>query len=314
MSPRAQLASLAVCLLLLAAAPAILATHYIILLTLIATTSIITVGLSVVTGLAGQITLGQAAFCAFGAYGSTLLAQNSGVPMWATIPAATVISAAIGYGLGVVSLRVEGHYLALVTLAFGGIVNLALLNLPDLTGGAAGHAVESLRVFGYSVETPEALYYLSVASALLVFWAISNLVHSRWGRAFHALRQSEVAALSLGVDVRRAKAMAFGLSAGLAAFGGALQSLQTTYLDPVQFTVLASVSYLSVMVIGGLRRLSGAVIGAAIFVLMPELLGGFSTYMGLIFAVILLTIIMIAPSGIVDLVRRVRLKPVERKH
>src|ERR1700744_298358 len=100
MSPRAQLALLVVCLLLLIVAPAILATHHIILLTLIATTSIITVGLSVVTGLAGQITLGQAAFCAFGAYGSTLLAQNAGVPMWASIPAATLISAAIGDGFG----------------------------------------------------------------------------------------------------------------------------------------------------------------------------------------------------------------------
>lgn len=286
----------------LALAPQVIPTHTIILLTLIATTSIITSGLSVVTGLAGLITIGQAAFCAFGAYGSTLLTQYTGIPMWITIPFSTVVTAIIGYGLGVLCLRVEGHFLALVTLAFAGIVNLTLLNLPDITGGAVGHAVEPLSILGYVFETPDALYYLSIGAALLVFWAIANFVQSRWGRALHALRQSEIAALSLGVDVRRAKATAFGLSAGLAALGGALQSLQTTYLDPVQFTVLTGVSYLSVIVIGGLRRLSGAVIGAAIFVLMPDLLGSFKTYMGLIFAVVLLVIIMIAPTGLGDLI------------
>jgi len=296
----------------LAIGPVFLSTHAVVLLTLIATTSIIISGLSIVTGLTGQITLAQAAFCAFGAYGASLLSSYAALPMWLTIPVAAVMTAFVGYGLGVMSLRVEGHYLALVTLAFAGIVNLAILNLADLTGGAVGHAVEPFVVFGYALTSPIALYYLSTISALTVLWAVFNLIRSRWGRAFNALRQSEVAALSLGVDVRRAKAAAFGLSAGLAALGGALQSLQTTYLDPVQFTILTGVSYLSVMVIGGLGRLSGAFIGAAIFVLMPDLLGAFKTYMGLIFAVLLLAIIMVAPSGLAELVsRHRRFKPPE---
>ncbi|WP_213772264.1 branched-chain amino acid ABC transporter permease [Bradyrhizobium sp. dw_78] len=306
MDKRLMLALLIACLAALAAGPAFLSVHAIVLITLIATTSIITSGLSIVTGLAGQITLAQAAFCAFGAYGASLMSSYAGVPMWVTIPVATVITAFIGYGLGVASLRVEGHYLALVTLAFAGIVNLGILNLADLTGGAVGHAVEPFVFFGYSLTSPTQLYYLSMISALIVLWGVFNLIRSRWGRAFSALRQSEVASLSLGVDVRRAKAVAFGLSAGLAALGGALQSLQTTYLDPVQFTVLTGVSYLSVMVIGGLGRLSGAIIGAAIFVLLPDLLGAFKTYMGLIFAVLLLGIIMVAPSGLGDLVSRHR--------
>lgn len=290
----------------LAAGPALLSAHAIVLLTLIATTSIITSGLSIVTGLAGQITLAQAAFCAFGAYGASLLSLHAGLPMWLTIPVATVMTGFIGYGLGVMSLRVEGHYLALVTLAFAGIVNLGILNLADVTGGAVGHAVQAFVVFGYTLASPTALYYLSMSSALIVLWGVFNLIRSRWGRAFNALRQSEVASLSLGVDVRHAKAVAFGLSAGLGALGGALQSLQTTYLDPVQFTILTGVSYLSVMVIGGLGRLSGAVIGAAIFVLMPDLLGAFKTYMGLSFAVLLLAIIMVAPSGLGEVISRQR--------
>ena len=144
-----------------------------------------------------------------------------------------------------------------------------------------------------------------VAGLVLIF--VSNLVRSRWGRAFHGLRLSEIACKSLGIDVRRLKAIAFAMSAGLGALGGALQSLQTTYLDPAQFTILGSVSYLSVLVIGGLRGQLGAIIGAIIFVMAPELLGGFKTYMGLMFAIVLLVIILIAPSGLEQLVKGARL-------
>lgn len=290
----------------LAFGPYLMSAHTIVLVTLVATTAIIVSGLTIVTGLAGQITLAQAAFCAFGAYGATVTSMHTGVPMWATIPVSTLASAMIGYSLGVMSLRVEGHYLALVTLAFSGIVNLALIKLPDLTGGAIGMAVRPLTIGQYALVSPEQIYYVSILCAVAVLWGLANLIQSRWGRGLNALRQSEVAARSLGIDVRRAKATALAISAGLAALGGGLQSLQTTYLDPQQFTILTSVSYLSVLVIGGLRRLSGAVLGAAIFVLMPEVLGAFKTYMGLIFALILLAIILLAPSGIAGLFRHVR--------
>jgi branched-chain amino acid transport system permease protein len=120
----------------LLAGPLYMSSHLLLLVALIATTSIITIGLSIVTGLAGQISLAQAAFCGLGAYGATLMSVHAGMPMWLTIPLTTVAVAIVGYGVGVVSLRVEGHYLALVTLAFGGIVNLGLVHLTDLTGGA----------------------------------------------------------------------------------------------------------------------------------------------------------------------------------
>jgi branched-chain amino acid transport system permease protein len=286
------------------AGPSFLSTHTLLLLALIATTSIITAGLSIVTGMTGQITLAQAAFSGLGAYGATILALNAGLPMWTTIPVAALIAAVIGFGVGLLSLRVEGHYLALVTLAFGGIVHLGLLHLEPLTGGAVGLPAESLTIAGFTFGSPNSLYYLCIGCAVLVFAAVSSMLRSRWGRAFSALRQSEMACQSLGIDVRRMKATAFALSAGLGALGGALQSLQTTYLDPGQFTILSGVSYLSVLVIGGLRSLSGAVIGAMIFVLTPELLGSFSAYMGLVFAAVLIGIILLAPAGLEDLVRR----------
>ena len=292
---------------LLLAGPLYLSSHAMLLIALIATTSIITIGLSIVTGLAGQISLAQAAFCGLGAYGATLLSLHAGLPMWLTIPMTALAVAVVGYGAGIVSLRVEGHYLALVTLAFGGIVNLGLVHLTDLTGGAVGHAVQPLTVFGFTFGSPVSVYLLSVIVAGLVLICVSNLVRSRWGRAFHGLRLSEIACKSLGIDVRRLKAIAFAMSAGLGALGGALQSLQTTYLDPAQFTILGSVSYLSVLVIGGLRGQLGAIIGAIIFVMAPELLGGFKTYMGLMFAIVLLVIILIAPAGLEQLLRSAQL-------
>jgi branched-chain amino acid transport system permease protein len=279
-------------------APAWLSSHIMLLIALIATTSIVTIGLSIVTGIAGQISLAQAAFCGLGAYGATLASTQLGLPMWLAIPLMSIVVAIVGYGVGVMSLRVDGHYLALVTLAFGGIINLGLLHLTDLTGGAVGLPAQPLSVFGFSFGSPVSLYYLSVIVAGLVLFGVTNVLQSRWGRAFHGVRLSEIACKSLGMDVRRIKAIAFAMSAGLGALGGALQSLQTTYLDPGQFTILGSIAFLSVLVIGGLRSQLGAIIGAIIFVVAPELLGGFKTYMGLMFAIVLLAIILIAPSGL----------------
>jgi len=286
--------------------PLYMPNHVLLLVALIATTSIITVGLSIVTGLSGQVSLAQAAFCGLGAYGATLISMHAGLPMWLTIPATAAIVAVIGYGVGVMSLRVEGHYLALVTLAFSGIINLGLLHLTDLTGGAVGLPAEQLVVFGFTFGSPMSLYYLSVIVAGAVLFGVWNMLRSRWGRAFHGVRLSEIACKSLGMDVRRVKAIAFAMSAGLGALGGALQSLQTTYLDPAQFTILGSVAYLLVLVIGGLRSQLGAVIGAIIFVMTPELLGGFKTYMGLMFSIVLLAIILIAPSGLESLIKGAR--------
>jgi len=296
----------------LLAGPLFMPNHVLLLVALIATTSIITVGLSIVTGLSGQVSLAQAAFCGLGAYGATLISTYAGLPMWLTIPAAAVIVAIIGYGVGIMSLRVEGHYLALVTLAFSGIVHLGLLHLTGLTGGAVGLPAEQLVLFGFTFGSPASLYYLSVTAAGVVLLGVWNMLRSRWGRAFHGVRLSEIACKSLGMDVRRVKAIAFAMSAGLGALGGALQSLQTTYLDPAQFTILGSVAYLLVLVIGGLRSQLGAIIGAIIFVMTPELLGGFKTYMGLVFSIVLLAIILIAPSGLESLIKGAR-NPFEKK-
>lgn len=290
----------------LLAFPHVAANHFIMLASLIATTAIITAGLSVLTGMTGQISLAQAAFCALGAYGATLIAQQTGLPVWLTIPLATVCTTAIGWLLGWLTLRVEGHYLALVTLAFAGIIHLGLIHLTALTGGAIGMPVKPLIIAGYTVRSPTSIYYLCIVAAVLVFVGLVNFGQSRWGRALVALRQSEIAAQSLGIDSRYLKTLAFAISAALGAFGGALQALQAKYLDPVQFSVLVGITYLVVLVIGGLRILPGAIIGSLLFVLVPEFLGGLRTYMGLTFALVLLAVLIVIPNGLGSIPARVR--------
>lgn len=290
----------------LVAFPHMVANHFIMIASLIATTAIITAGLSVLTGMTGQISLAQAAFCALGAYGASLFAQHTGMPAWLTIPLATLCTTAVGWLLGWLTLRVEGHYLALVTLAFAGIVHLGLIHLTDLTGGAIGMPVKPLVIGDYTFRSATSIYYLCVAAAVLVFVGLVNFGRSRWGRALVALRQSEIAAQSLGIDNRRLKTLAFAISAALGAFGGALQALQAKYLDPVQFTVLVGITYLVVLVIGGLRVLPGAIIGSVLFVLVPEFLGGLRTYMGLTFALVLLAVLIVMPNGLGSIPARIR--------
>lgn len=290
----------------LLALPFFVRNHVMMIVALIGVTAIITSGLTILTGMTGLISLAQAAFCALGAYGATLLANAFGLPVWLSIPVAAVLTAGIGYLLGWLTLRVEGHYLALVTLAFAGMVHWGLIHLSGLTGGAVGMPVTPLKVGEFTFRSPMSIYYLSLACVVLVFWGLMNFGRSRWGRAFNALRQSEIAAQSLGLDTRRLKAAAFALSAALGAFGGALQALQAKYLDPVQFSILIGVSYMAVLVIGGLRVLPGALIGAALFVLVPEFLGGFRTYMGLLFALILLLILIVLPGGLGSVPTRLR--------
>lgn len=282
----------------LLAFPHLVANHFIMLASLIATTAIAAAGLSVLTGMTGQISLAQAAFCALGAYGASLLALHTGLPVWVTIPLATLGTTVVGWLMGWLTLRVEGHYLALVTLAFAGMVHLGLIHLTWLTGGAIGMPVQPLVIGDFTFRSAMSLYYLCLFAAALVFLGLVNLGHSRWGRALNALRQSEIAAQSVGIDSRYLKTLAFAISAALGAFGGSLQALQSKYLDPVQFSVLVGITYLVVLVIGGLRILPGAVIGSVLFVMAPEMLGGLRTYMGLTFALVLLAVLILLPDGL----------------
>ncbi len=285
----------------LAALPFLAPSHITYLAAVIASTSIIVAGLNVVTGLAGQISIAQASFAALGAYGTAQLASLAGLPHWIGLPAVSVATALVGYLFGLLSLRVADHYLALATMALCAIVQLLLIHLEDWTGGAVGLPVPPLEIGGATLTRPAQLYAVIMPCAVLTAWLLHALMRSRTGRAFAALRLSEVGAAAVGIPVLHHKAMAFALSAFLGAFGGGLFALQTTYLDPAQFGILESVRLIAIAVVGGLLNPLGPAIGAAVFVLLPELMGAFGRAMSLVFSLLLLLFIVVSPQGLAGL-------------
>jgi branched-chain amino acid transport system permease protein len=247
------------------------------------------------------VSLAQAAFNAFGAYGATLLALHLGITPWIGIPLSALLSGVAGYGLGLLTLRLGGHYLALATLGLTAIVQAVLIHWEALTGGALGLAVAPLKIGDLGVTSGRALFYVAIPVAFVMFLFAANILRSRIGRAFSALRQSEVAAYTAGVNVLHYKSLAFGLSGVFGAVGGGLQALQTTYLDPHAFGIIESVLLVAIIVVGGFRSIAGAIVGSAVFVVIPEMLGAFQSYKGMVFAGLLLLAIVLFPGGLVDL-------------
>jgi branched-chain amino acid transport system permease protein len=282
-------------------APHLLAEFHLYEICLIAGTSLAVLGLVVVTGMAGQISLAQSAFVALGSYGASILTTRWGVPMWAGIPLVAVAVAAFGFALGQMTLRVAGHYLALATLAVTAIVQLGLIHWEALTGGAAGMAVPPFEIMGRAFASGRDLYYVIVPVTAAFILITQNLTTSRFGRALTAIRQSETAAEAMGLNVLRYKAAAFAASAFLGAFAGGLLAPLTTYLDPNQFGVTYAVYFLAIAVVGGMLSPLGAVIGSAVFVLLPNYLQAFQAYLGLVFALLLLGFIVLRPNGLSSL-------------
>jgi len=275
---------------------------YIFQICLIASMAVIVLGLVVVSGLAGQVSLAQAAFVALGSYGAAILEARLGIPVMVGIPIAAVLSGLVGYVLGLITLRVSGHYLALATMAFTAIVQIALINLDNWTGGAAGMAFPSLTVAGRTLSTANEMFYVIMPVTILMFLWMFNVIQSRYGRDFSAIRESETAASAMGIPVLRYKSMAFAMSAFLGAIGGGMLAVLSTYLDPAQYGILQSVHYLAVAVIGGVGTPLGAIIGSLIFTIIPELLQAFQSYLGLVFALLLLGFIVIHPAGVASLI------------
>lgn len=283
------------------AAPHFLAEFHLFQLCLIAGTALVVLGLVVVTGFAGQISLAQSAFVALGGYGSAILATSWGVPLWLGIPVIAIVVALLGYLLGLMTLRVAGHYLALATMAVTAIVQIALVHSDALTGGAAGMPVPPFEIFGRTLENGGQLYYVIIPVAALLFLLVRNLNQSHIGRAFAAIRQSETAAEAMGLNVLRYKAAAFGASGFLGAVGGGLLAPLSTYLDPAQFGITQTVYFLAIAVVGGMMSPLGAAIGSAVFVILPDFLQAFQSYLGLVFAVMLLAFIVLRPTGLASI-------------
>lgn len=256
---------------------------------------IVIAGLNLLVGYSGQLSLGHAGFYALGAYGAALSAGRLGLPFPLALLFGACLAAAAGAVVALLSLRARGPYLAMVTIAFGAVVEIAANRWTGLTGGPAGLQV----VRPAWAEQGAAYYYLAGFLALVATLLLANLVGSRFGRTLRAMGQSEVAAAVLGVDVRRWKMLVFGISAFLAGVGGGLLAFQSTFLnsDGIQFSV--SVNFLIGVIAGGAGTLAGPLVGTVIVALLPQLFERLYDYHLMIFGSILLLTLLLMPQGIV---------------
>ena len=265
-------------------------------------------GLNIVVGLAGQLVLGYVAFYAVGAYAYGLLNQFFGWGFWTCLPIGGLLAALFGLGLGFPVLRLRGDYLAIVTLGFGEIVRLGMLNWTSLTGGPRGISdIPRPGFFGMEMGINEStiyIYYLVLAAVAVTVAVISRLKNSRVGLALQALREDEIACEAMGIDITRVKLSAFALGSCWAGFAGVIFAAKTTFINPSSFTFMESAMILSMVVLGGMGSISGVIIAAIILILAPEYLRAFSEYRMLIFGAIMVIMMIFRPQGLISGERR----------
>jgi len=265
--------------------------------------TIAAMGLNLTLGYAGQVSLAQGAFVGIGAYAGAIL-TTQGFPLIAAIAVAIVLCFSIGWLLGYPALRVQHHYLAFVTLAFSTLAFLVFRNESWLTGGIYGISnIPRPHIFGMATSKPLPFYYVCLASLAIVTLVVWWLIRSPWGRAFVALRENPVRALSLGVDTRRYTLMAFAIGSALGGVAGALYAPLMQYIDPVPFNLSLSLDLLMMVIVGGSGFFFGPFLGAMIAVLLPQWLSDTQYYLMLYAAAVILLLIW-SPSGILGILDR----------
>ncbi|WP_028035478.1 branched-chain amino acid ABC transporter permease [Chelativorans sp. J32] len=244
-----------------------------------------------------------------GAYVSALLALNFGMSFWLTLPIAALAATLFGFIIGVPSMRTRDTYLALVTIAFGVVVQ-QLLNNFEWTGGPNGlvgipapslfgHSFASpLEVFGWKLPSQANFYYLSAALVVVAIVTAQRLHRSRIGLAWNALRADEIAAKAQGINVAWYKVLAFAVDAFLAAFAGTIYAFYISYISPDNFTFLVSVTIMTMVIVGGMDNIFGVIVGAFLLTILPEKLRAFSDYRLLFFGVVVIGFLMIRPQGL----------------
>lgn len=264
---------------------------------------IFALGLTLVLGFTGQISLGQAAFYAVGAYASVILQTRLGVPA----PIAWVIAIALGMGIAYVIslplLRTQGHFLALGTLALGLIVETMLVRFAPITGGHDGIRIPGVDYLGkwMQLRFPYVILILLIAA----YWLVRNLTERSAGRALLALRDDPAGAAALGVPIARYKTMIFMIGGGLAATAGVLYAHHTQVVTPDSFGFDTSINVLLIVIIGGMSSRIGAIAGAAVIVFLPEWLKFLQTGANLVFGLVVLAILLFLPGGIVGGIRTI---------
>ena len=257
-------------------------------------------GLCILMGYAGQVSLGQAGFYGIGAYISSILSVHSGLPTVLCAVSAMMVAAVAAMILAVPALRLKGHYLAVATLGFGEIVYVILNEWGP--GGPSGFGdIPHFGFFGYTVDSTTGYFYLVWGFVAVVMFFSINLINSRTGRALRAIHDSELACKAMGLNVAALKIKVFVLSAAYAALAGSLYAHYMTFISPSSFSLFYSILLLMMVIVGGITNLWGAIIGAVVITVLPELLRRFEELDVLVYGLILTLSLMFFRKGLVPI-------------
>jgi branched-chain amino acid transport system permease protein len=286
-----------------AVAPAFLNAYYLFVANTILIYVLLSIGLNILVGYTGQLAFANAAMFGIGAYGTGLLQVHFGWPFWLAFPSGALIATAVGLAISLPALRLRGLYLALSTLAFAQFTQWVFLNWEAVTFGAGGFKTPPISFAPLPISKPFGLYYLSLVLVLVLFVLAQNLVQSRIGRAFVAVRDSDIAAESLGIDLLRYKALAFGISGFYAGIAGGLYSAMLNFVSPEGYDLFQMVIQKAMIIVGGLGSVAGSVLGAGSLVFILEALRKVKGAQEIVFGAILVGFILFMPGGIIGFLK-----------
>jgi branched-chain amino acid transport system permease protein len=278
--------------------------YYLRVASLVWVSAFAAIGLNVLMGKAGQVSLGHAAFFGIGAYSAAIGPAHFGLPSWASLAIGACISGLLAYLVGRPILRLKGHYLAISTLGFGVLIALVITTESRWTGGPDGMPVAKLTVFGWRIGTAYAWYWLSATFLLAGAWIALNLDDTPTGRAFLALHDSEVAARVVGIDVARFKLRAFVIAAVYGSVAGSLLAMMNGFVNPDLAGFQHSVELVTMVVLGGLGSVVGSIVGAAVLVVLPQALTVFQEYENLMLGFIIIVSMVFMRDGVVPMARK----------
>jgi len=262
---------------------------------------IMTLALNILTGYGGQISIGQSAFMAIGAYTSTICTLKLGIPFLIAVPLSGFLTALIGFIIGLPAVKLSGHLLAVATLGFGLAVPELILKWDDVTGGFTGLFPDKPVVFGFAFDSDFKIYFLLLIMTLIVTWMINNLIKGRIGRAFVAIRESEISAAAAGINVPLYKVLMFSISGFYTGIAGSLYAHFVGFISPFDFNLNVSLILLAMVVIGGVASIPGSYLGAILLAMIPPLTSGLPGFMLILTGVPLVLIILFLPNGLISL-------------
>jgi branched-chain amino acid transport system permease protein len=310
-------------ILLFAVAPFVVSTYMLYILNMIGIAAIAAIGLNILIGYTGQISLGHGAFFGVGAYAAAILATRLGLGFYLAIPAAGIITALVGMIFGIPSGRLKGLYLTIATLAGQFIIEYVLIHWDSLTKGTMGITLPAPKIIQWEITGDKAFFFLIFISLVLTTWFAVNIMRSKYGRAFIAIRDNDRAAEGMGIPIFRYKLLSFAISSFYAGFAGALWAYYMISITTEPFNLGLSVEFIAMVIIGGLGNIPGAIFGATFITLLNELLRFFTgllmnisyvTSLGLnmaplrefTFGLAIVLFILLEPRGLAELWRIAR--------